>query len=385
MENTFEPTINPETGLYDFPERPLGLPDEDDLPRKYEIKEYSTEEIEEYRHYRAVRGHSITKQVKGEVNVLSDNGELETLKGWLVDDSGLIFRSLQLGLVKTKPGWSVIERNIGVNLMPELQPDPDEDENGQFSFDFHQKPENDVIKTFGKTREKAIELSILHVKYFSSQDWIELQEQLNYCLDGISSELILTPEEQELSDEWGRRISIVNKANNLKIETNNFYGHYKPLRIHEHSSPRPKMTRKKNGIRVAEKIDPKKKIKFFVSQDDYSHMIKVEGILLPFEMDKLTEIKDLVIVKGDQFKGTPLEEAYTNSKYTVFDPYLGIPSMRNAASSMKAAKDGVQEWKASPEAIEKLNQRVKEHHEKIQAANTDGEDITRFLNLIGDE
>ena len=369
-------TIDPETGYFKYPERPKELPDESEYPKNYAIKEFSKKEIDEHRYYRSIRGYSLNRLAKGNVNVLSENGTIATKPGWIPNESGLIFRSMAIGLIKTD-GWSVVERNTGISLMPSIK--VEKKPTAQLSFDFASTPA-EVQKTTGKNREEALKLASTHVESFTKEQWIQIQKQLIDTLAGIEFELIRTPEQEQIESQWAEECGKVKDANDLKMNTKNFFATYKNLRVHEHSKNRPKMTSGDGIVHVAEKLNPKKKTKFFFAQEEYGSTVEVEGILLPVDIDGLTELKDLVIVKGEQFKGTIVEESHTKSKYYVYDPYLGL-ALTKYANSLKAAKDEVLErimLRATPEGVNGLNSRIQAHNKKILAAQSN-EDITRFL------
>ena len=376
MDNDTNLDIDPETGYFKYPERPEQLPDESEYPRKYTVKVFSKKEIDEYRYYRSIRGYSLSRLEKGEVNVLLDDGTTEAKPGWIPNESGLIFRSMQIGLVKTT-GWSIVERNTGISLMPSVK--IEKEPIGQLSFDFTPS-ETKTKKATGSNRDKALTLASNYVAAFTKQQWIEIQEKLIDTLAGIEYELIRTPEQEAIENEWEEKCGKVNDANNLKRDTHNFLVTYKNLRVHQHSKDRPLMTEKNGLVRVAEKLNPKKKIKFFFGQEDYGNAIEVEGVLLPIDIDGLTELKDLVIVKGDQFKNTPVEEMHTKSKYYVYDPYMGL-ACTAVSTSLKGAKESALERlmiRVTPESINGFNARIQLHNEKILAAQS-GKDITHYL------
>ena len=394
MANSTELIINPETGYYTYPERPAELPDESEYPREYSIKNFTQKEISDFTYHRSIRGFSTNRMEKGEVNVLSKDGVLEAKPGWIPSESGLIFRSLAIGLVKLTE-WIVIERNTGISLMPEMLIENKEPEDLQLSFDFISKPGKAVKdkwfhsdrKATGSNRKKAIELAEMHVKYFSKEEWIEIDRKISYSLAGLEYDIIRTPEQERIESEWADACKVVGEANDLKMKTNNFYAIYKGLKIYEHSEDQTKMTdwnKVESSIefRIAEKINHKKKAKFFYAQEDYGHNIEVEGVILPIEIKGLPEMRELVIVKGDQFKNTRAVEIHTETKYSVYEPYLGIAITKNV-NTLKAAREEAIErltLRVTPKGVKSLNTRIQEHHEKIIAAQS-SQDITPFLQL----
>lgn len=376
MDNDTNLAIDPETGYLKYPERPKQLPDESEYPREYTVKVFSKKEIDDYRYYRSIRGYSLSRLEKGEVNILLDDGTIKAKPGWIPNESGLIFRSMKIGLVKTS-GWSVVERNTGISLMPSVK--IEKEPIGQLSFNFTSS-DTKTKKATGSNREKALELASSHLKTFTNEQWIEIQEKLIDTLAGIEYELIRTPEQERIESEWGDKCGEVNDANNLKRDTHNFLVTYKNLRVHQHSKDRPPMTEKNGMIRVAKKLNPKKKTKFFFAQEEYGNAIEVEGIILPIDINGLTELKDLIIVKGDQFKDTPVEEMHTKSKYYVYDPYMGL-ACTGVSTSLKGAKESALKHlmiRVTPKSINGFNARIQSHNEKILAAQS-GKDITHFL------
>ena len=210
--------------------------------------------------------------------------------------------------------------------------------------------------------------------------WVKIQKQIDYNLAGIESIPMKTAEEERLESEWGKKFDAVHQANEWIRKTNNFLNAHKNLRIHKDSNLQVKMTERNGPIRVAEKVNPRKKTKFFFSQKDYSHNIEIEGIILPIEIDGLPEMKEVVIVKGSQFKGTIVAESHSPSKYYVYEPYMGS-AMTPSASTIKEAIQNVLKKvciHSSPENIERINQQIKVHKEKILAAQS-GEDIEKFI------
>ena len=389
MANNTELTINPETGFYAYPERPAQLPDESEYPREYSLKNFTQKEISDFRYHRSIRGFSINRMEKGEINVLSEDGTLETKKGWIPSESGLIFRSLAIGLVKLSE-WIVVERNTGISLMPEIMVEDKEPKDLQLSFDFMSKPKKAIKdkwfhsdrKATGSTREKAVELAEAHVKNFTKEEWIEIDQKISYSLAGIDYDPIRTPEQERIESEWANACGVVNEANDLKMKTDNFYAIYKNIRIHKNSEERPKMTRKKSGTRIAEKLNTRKKAKFFFNQEEYGNAVEIEGVILPIDVDGLSEMRELIIVKGTQFKDTPEEKSHTGAKYYTYDPYLGL-GIGFAGSTLKETTENVLDFlttRPTEETIKNLNERLKKHKEKITAAQSD-QDITPFLQL----
>ena len=374
-----------EYGYYKYPPRPTELPEENEYPRKYSLRTFTKEEINKDRYNSSIRGYTLNRQTKGDVNFLTEDGTLETKQGWIPGASGLIFRCLQLGLIKIG-GWCVVERNTGISLMPPVESDPEPDPITelieQLTFDFT-NPEPEPVKIekqTGYSRKQAIELATRYVETFTDEQWIELQKQLNYDLAGISYENILTPEQQALEEAWSEGISKINIANDLKRATNNFFNCYKPLRIHQ-DAPRPKMGRKKNSVRITEKLNPKIRTKFYVNQEEYSNTIEVEGVVLAIDIDGIDLIKEIVIVKGDQFKNSVLEEKYAQAKYYPFEPYMGLGTGRSSKTQKEAIasiKERFETTDRSTELVESINNRYRLHQERIIAAQT-GEGTEKFI------
>ena len=382
-------TIDPETGRYAYPERPAELPEEDEYPREYSLKNFTQKEISDFRYNQSIKGFSINRMIKGEVNILSKDGNLETKPGWIPSESGLIFRSLAIGLVKLTE-WIVVERNTGISLMPEIMVEDKEPKDLQLSFDFISKPENTAKdkwfhsdrKATGSTREKAVELAEAHVKNLTKEEWIEIDRKLDYNPAGLEYDLIRTPEQEQIESEWADACGVVNEANDLKMKTDNFYAIYKNIRIHKNSEERPKMTRKKSGTRIAEKLNTRKKAKFFFNQEEYGNAVEIEGVILPIDVDGLPEMRELIIVKGTQFKDTPPEKSHTGNKYYPYEPYMGL-GMGFCGSTIKETKENVLDFlttRPTEKTIKNLNERLKKHKEKITAAQSD-QDITPFLQL----
>ena len=389
MANSTELIINPETGFYVYPERPAELPDESEYPREYSIKNFTQKEISDFAYQRSIRGFGIHRMEKGEVNVLSKDGVLEAKPGWIPSESGLIFRSLAIGLVKLTE-WIVVERNTGISLMPEIVVEDKEPEDLQLSFDFISKPGKAVKdkwfhsdrKATGSNRKKAIELAEMHVKYFTKEEWIKIDRKLDYNPAGLEYDIILTPEQERIESEWGDACGVVGEANDLKMKTNNFYATYKNLRVHKNSKQRPKFTRQNGIVSIPEKVNSRQKTKFFFSQEEYGNAIEIEGIVLPIEIQGMTELKELVIVKGEQFKDSLVKDSHSNSKYYIFEPYMGL-SVAKYSKTIKEAAETALEWLGNGATIqnsEKVDSRYQAHKEKILAAQS-SEDITPFLQL----
>ena len=379
MESPEDLIMDPKSGYYCFPKRPEGIPDcESKYPQKYTVKAFTQKEIDEYRYYRSIRGYSLNRLTRTEVNIITKDGTLREVQGWVPNESGLIFRSMVIGLIKGD-GWSVVERSTGIPMMPDAEIEIPAEHPNQLSFAFAEPPKK-VKKVTGKNREDALQLAADYASTLSDQEWIDIQKQLDYNLAGIESEPIKTAEEERLENIWGAKIRAVNKANDWIRKTNNFINVHKPLRIHQNSNLKVKMTEKSGVIRVAEKANPRKKTKFFFSQADYSNAIEVEGIILPIEIDGLPEMKEVVIVKGSQFKGTIVEESHTASKYYVYEPYMGSAITLSASTIKEAVENTLKRIciRSTPDGIERINEKIRFHKEKILAAQS-GEDIEKYI------
>ena len=355
-------------GFYAYPPRPPGLPADDDYPRKYTLKSYSTEEINDNRYQNSIRGRTICRMEKADDIPRIINDKTEIHAGYVPGYSNLNFRSMVLGIIKPNDQWLVVERTKGINLMPF-------DASTQLSLFPTQE-----IKG-GKTRKEAIEIAEEHVKGFSDQQWINIQEQITYELSGIDFEYIKTPEQQRIEDEYGEKIREINNLNEWIRTKQNFINHYKPLRVHKTHTKRMKMVNLPNGMRIPEKLNPRHKTKFLCFQKHYSSNLEVEGIIMPIEIDGLTELRELVVVKGDQFKGTPAQESYSSSEYIICEPYTGSLMSFKSAKSLKETLEHIPERLMiliEPDNIEKINNYIRLHNEKIETLHNEG-DITQYL------
>ena len=355
-------------GFYILPKRPPGLPEEEDYPRRYTVKQFTTEEVNENRYYNSIRGRNISRMVKVNDIPRIVDGKKEILTGYVPEYSNLYFRAMNLGIVKVNDLWYIVERQTGINLMP-----------------FETSAQLSLIPTKiiqgAKTREQAIEISEKHVQTFSDEQWIEIQKQITYELSGISFEYVLTPEQKELEAEWGERFEQVWNLNEWIRKEQNFINHHKGLRVHKTHTKRLKMVTRENGIRVPEKLDPRHKTKFFCFQRDYSSNLEIEGIIMPLEIEGLTEMRELVVVKGEQFKGTPQEKSYSAGEYIICEPYSGGLMSYKSAKSLKETLANITERLMiliTPENIEKINKFIQLHNEKIETLQSGG-DITKFL------
>ena len=357
-----------EKGYYLLPERPPGLPDEEDYPRRYTVNYFTPTEVNENIQYHSIRGWSARNMVKTDKIPYIVNGITETHSGYIPRFSNLNFRSMALGIIKINDEWVVVERTTGINLMPIKEP-------VQLSLIPTEK-----IKS-GRTREQAMKIAEEHLKTFSDEQWIEIQKQVTYELSGIEFEYILTPEQIKLEAEWSEKFREVHQLNKWIEKKQNFIAHYKDLRIHKTNTKRMKMITKEKGVKVPEKLDPHHKTKFFCFQKDYGSNLEVEGIIMPIEIEGLTELKELIVVKGDQFKETPHQESYNLTQYIVCEPYTGSLMSFKSSKSLKETLEHITERLMiliEPKTIEKINKTIKLHNKKIKTVQNSG-DITSFL------
>ena len=357
-------------GFYLYPKRPPELPEEDDYPRSYTLKSYTQAEINDDRYQNSIRGRNINRMQKANDIPCITDSKTETFSGYIPGYSNLNFRAMALGVIKKDGQWIVVERNTGIILMPYGTP-------AQLSLI---PTETKTIKG-GKTREQAIEISEKHVKQFSDEQWINIQEQITYELRGIEFEFILTPEQKELEAQYGQKFEEIYNLNKWIEKEQNFIAHHKGLRVHKTHTKRMKMVTRENGMKVPEKLDPRHKTKFFCFQRDYDSSLEVEGIILPIEIEGLTELRELVVVKGDQFKNTPQQEIYRASEYIICEPYTGGLMSYKSAKSLKETLQHIEERLMilmTPENIEKINTYIRTHNEKIETLQNEG-DITKFL------
>ena len=353
-------------GFYKLPERPPELPEE--YPRRYTVKPYTQVEIDENRYYNSIRGWCISRLTKADDIPHIVNGKKEIVSGYVPGYSNLNFRAMSIGLVKENDKWLVVERTTGINLMPTEKP-------VQLSL----LPTETIMG--GKTREQAVEIAEAHVKTFSDEQWIDIQKQLDYDLSGISYEHIMTDEQKALDAEWGERFKQIYNLNEWILIEKNFINQHKNLRVHKTHTKRLKMVTAENGMKIPEKLDPRHKTKFFCFQKEYNSCLEVEGIIMPIEIEGLTELRELVVVKGDQFKGTPHQESYNSSEYIVCEPYTGGLMYYKTAKSLKETLANITERLMiviTPENIDRINKYIQLHHRKIETLQNGG-DITEFL------
>jgi len=356
-----------EHGYYVYPPRPEGLPDEEDYPKKYSVSTFTQEKIRDDMYQNSIRGYTICRMHKSDEIKQIINGQTQTVSSYVPGYSNLHFRSMQLGIIKTEDGWLVVERNSGINLMPI-------ETSAQISL-----IPTEVIIT-GKTREQATQIAEDHVKTFTDEQWINIQKQLNYDLSGIQIEYIKTPEQEKLEAEYSEEIRKVNLLNEAIRKERNFIAQYGKVRIHKSKAKRTKMIQR-DWIRIPEKIDNRNKTKFFCFQKNYNSALEVEGIVFPIEVEGLTELTELVIVKGSQFKGTIVENEYSANEYIVCEPYTGSLITYKKTKSIKETLEKLPENLMvirEPEHIERINTYIQVHNQKIQTLQ-DGGDISKYL------
>ncbi|MXV76044.1 hypothetical protein F4Z99_17440 [Candidatus Poribacteria bacterium] len=358
-----------ENGFYLYPPRPEALPNEEDYPKKYTLKTFTQEKIKDDVYQNSIRGYTICRMQKSdEIKQIVSNKTL-TVSGYVPGYSNLHFRSMQLGVIKSDDGWLVVERNSGINLMPIETP-------VQMSL-----IPTEVIIT-GKTREQATKIAEDHVKTFTDEQWIDLQKQLDYELSGIQIEYIRTPEQEQLEAKYNEKIRKINLLNDAILKEKNFIAQYGKVRIHKNSAKRTKMVLR-DWIRTPEKIDHRNKAKFFCFQKNYNSSIEIEGIVFPIKIDGLTEITELMIVKGSQFKGTIVEKEYSANEYIICEPYTGSLISYKRTKSIKETLEKLPEnlmVMREPEHIERINTFIQIHNEKIQTLQSGG-DISKYLEL----
>ena len=356
-----------EYGFYLYPPRPKGLPDEEDYPKEYTVKTFTQEKIRDDVYQHSIRGYTIHRMRKSDEIKKIVNGQTQTVSGYVPGYSNLQFRAMQLGIIKSEEGWLVVERNSGINLMPI-------ETSAQISL-----IPTEIIIT-GKTREQAIKIAQNHVKTFTDEQWINIQKQLNYDLRGIQIEYVKTPEQEKLEAEYNKEIQKINLLNDAIRKEQNFVTQYGKVRIHKNKAKRTKMVQR-DWIRVPEKIDHRNKAKFFCFQKDYNSGLEIEGIVFPIEIDGLTELTELVIVKGSQFKGTPESKSYNSNEYIVCEPYTGCLISYRRTKNIRETLEKLPEnlmIKREPEHIERINNYIQLHNQKIQTLQ-DGGDISKYL------
>ena len=107
-----------EYGYYLYPEKPAELPDEEDYPRRYTIKPFTTEQVNKDCYENSIRGRNISRLVKADNIPRIVNGKKEMHSGYLPQYSNLNFRAMALGIIKVNDEWLIVEKQTGINLMP---------------------------------------------------------------------------------------------------------------------------------------------------------------------------------------------------------------------------------------------------------------------------
>ena len=356
-----------EHGYYLYPPRPEGLPDEEDYPKKYSVSTFTQEKIRDDVYQNSIRGYTICRMHKSDEIKQIIDGQTQTVSGYIPGYSNLHFRSMQLGIIKNEDGWLVVERNSGINLMPI-------ETSAQISL-----IPTEVIIT-GKTREQAIQIAENHLKTFTDKQWIKIQKQLNYNLNGVEIQYIKTPEQEKLEAEYSREIQKINTLNDAIRKEQDFIAQYGKVRIHKPKAKPTKMVQR-DWIKTPEKINCRNKAKFFCFQKNYNSYLEIEGIVFPIEIEGLTELTELIIVKGSQFKGTPEAENYSSNEYILCEPYTGSLIGYRRAKSIKETLEKLPEnlmILKEPEHIQKVNKYIKIHNEKIETLQSGG-DISKYL------
>ena len=235
-------------------------------------------------------------------------------------------------------------------------------------------------KATGKNREEAILLASEHVKTFNKEKWIEISEQLDYPLAGIDYEHILTPEQERMESEYADKIAEVNKANEWIPQRKKLHGTLQRDEDSQSTQQTSKMVDKGNRIKLPEKINPREKSKIFLLPKRIWHLSKSRRHYYPYRHRRLNEIKELIAVKGSEFKGTP-ESSYSSSDYIVCEPYTGGLITYKREKSLKATLENLAERLmiiTETENLQKIDNYIQEHHQKIKTLQ-EGGDVSKYI------